>query len=433
MQKKKFRPSCKTEHSMKNIFRLFAASAVIFCVITTALADVTIKQRVTMSGTKFESTRQIKGSRERTEQKMEMADPAMATYMPQVATITQCDLKRRIQVNDRKQLYMIDPFETNETPVQPVRPSQPVAKGPAKKGGTVTMSYNVRDTGERKTMFGLQARHLIITQEMESSPDSCNGPGKIKTEFDGWYADFTADFSCPTAATPQMPGRTPKPDCFDRMVMKAAGTAPKGLMLEGTMKIYGSDGSVQMSQTTETLELSRNTLDAALFDIPQGYKQASSSQDLYAISMPVFGAGNENRNSPSRSMPSIVPPSVSAKTVSLNISMTGAANSSEIDSYVRSKLAQRGLRVISGNADYAVNIQISQIKESTVGKIGGLFGKVTGVGTSGGKVDIDLSATLSGKATGSAKVKNKFDGPLSAAVRMALDQALGQLLNNIDQ
>ncbi|NOT47840.1 MAG: hypothetical protein HOP17_08830 [Acidobacteria bacterium] len=417
---------------MTNIFRPLAAFAVIFCVVSTSFADVTIKQRLTISGQKFESTRQIKGSRERTEQRMEMADPAMAAYMPQVATITQCDLKRRIQVNDRKQLYMIDPFETPGTPVPPSRPTQPVANGPTKKGGTVTMAFSVRDTGERKTMFGLQARHLVVTQEMESSPDSCNGPGKIKTEFDGWYVDFSADFSCPAPSTPQMMGRPQKPDCLDRIVMKASGTAPKGLMLEGTMKMYGADGSVQMSQTTETLELSRNTLDAALFDIPLGYKQASSSQDLYAVSMPVFGAGSENRNTPSRSTPSIVSPSASSKTVLLNIS-GGAANQSEIDSYVRSKLAQRGMKVISGSADYAVNIQFSQIKESTAGKIGGIFGKVTGVGTSGGKVDIDLSATISGKASGSAKVKNKFDGPLSAALRMAIDRAMDQLLENINQ
>lgn len=419
---------------MKHIFDSALALAAMLSLVSASLADVTIKQRVTISGQKFESTRQIKGPRERTEQRMEMADPAMAAYMPQVATITQCDLKRRIQINDRKQLYMIDPFDAPEPPVQPVRPSQPAAKRPAKKGGTVTMAFSVRDTGERKTMFGLQARHLIVVQEMETSPDSCNGPSKMKTEFDGWYVDFAADFSCPTSTPTQMPGKTPKPDCIDRMVLKAAGTAPKGLMLEGTMKIYGSDGSVQMSQTTETLELSRNTLDAALFDIPQGYKQTSSSQELFSVSMPVFGAGGENRSNPPRNNPGIVPSSVSAKTVSLNISMSGGgANQSEIDSYVRSKLAQRGLRVISGNADYSVNIQFNQIKESTAGKIGGIFGKVTGVNTGGGKVDIDLSATLSGKASGSAKVKNKFDGPLSAAVRMALDRAMDQLLENIDQ
>lgn len=418
---------------MKSIFRSIFALAAMLCLVSTSLADVTIKQRVTISGQKFESTRQIKGSRERTEQRMEMADPAIAAYMPQVATITQCDLKRRIHLNDRKQLYMIEPFDTPEPSVAPTRSTQPVAKGPTKKGGTVTMSFSVRDTGERKTMFGLQARHLIVSQEMESSPDSCGGPGKMKTEFDGWYVDFTADFSCPTSAPPQMPGRTPKPDCLDRVVMKAAGTAPKGLMLEGTMKMYGADGSVQMTQTTETLELSRSPLDAALFDIPLGYKQASSSQDLYAVSMPVFGAGGENPSSPSR-IPSVAQPAMSATTVSLNISMAGGgANQSEIDSYVRSKLTQRGLRVISGNADYSVNIQFNQIKESTAGKIGGIFGKVTGVNTGGGKVDIDLSATLSGKANGSAKVKNKFDGPLSAAVRMALDGAMDQLLENIDR
>lgn len=419
---------------MKNSIRSWAAFAVIFCFVSTSLADVTIKQRLTMSGTKFESTRQIKGQRERTEQNMTMDDPAMAAYMPRVATITQCDMRRRIQVNDRKQLYMIESFETPDAPAAPIRTSQPAVKGPVKKGGTLTMSYNVRDTGERKTMFGLQARHLIVTQEMESSPDSCNGPSKIKTEFDGWYVDFTTDFSCSNSAPSQMPGRMPKPDCTDRIVAKTTGVAPKGLMLEGTMKMYGADGSVQMSQLTETLELSRNPIDAAIFEIPQGYKQASSTQDLYAVSMPVFGGGNDTPSNPFPRNTSTTQPAISAKTASLNISMaSGASNQSEIDSYVRSKLAQRNLRVISGSADYSINIQFSQIKESTASKIGGLFGKVTGSSASGGKVDIDMSATLSGKANGSAKVKNKFDGPLSAAVRMALDQALSQVLSNIDQ
>ena len=100
---------------MKILFRSMPAYAVVLCLISTSLADVTIKQRVTMSGQKFESTRRIKGSRERTEQRMEMADPAMAAYMPQIATVTQCDLKRRIQINDRKQSYFIEQFETSES------------------------------------------------------------------------------------------------------------------------------------------------------------------------------------------------------------------------------------------------------------------------------------------------------------------------------
>ena len=420
---------------MKNILRSIPSFAVILSLVSASLADVTIKQRVTMSGQKFESTKRIKGSRERTEQHIEMADPAMAAYMPQIATITQCDLKRRIQINDRKQLYFIEPFETPdpETPARPTRPAeQPTTTGPARKGGTMTMTYNVRDTGERKMMFGLQARHIITTQEMESSVDSCNGPSKTKYEYDGWYVDFAADFSCPTSAAPYTPGRTPKPDCVDRIVRRGTGTAPRGMMLEGTMTIYGSDGSVQMTQTTETLELNRDALDPALFDIPQGYAQAASSQDLYKVTMPMTDTGD---NRPTSTRPNVNPmmPPVVAKTIAVNITGAGT-NQPDVEAYVRGKLAEKGYRVVSGTTDYTVSINFRQIKESTAGKIGGIFGKVTGVPTGGvGKVDIDLAANLSGKASANAKVKDKFDGPLSAALRLALDQALDQLLNGLGQ
>ena len=420
---------------MKKIACFIQALCVLLSLTVSSLADITIKQRVTMSGQRFESTRRIKGPRERTEQRMEMNDPAAAAYMPQIATITQCDLKRRIQINDRKQLYTVEPFDTGDTIAPAVRPTAPVSNAPTRKGGTMTMSYSVRDTGERKVMFGLQARHLITTQEMESSPDSCNGPHKSKMEIDGWYVDFNVDFSCPTVSSPGMPGRMSKPDCQDRIVTRGTGTAPKGIMIEGTMKMYGADGSVQMSQTTETLDLSRETLDPALFDIPQGYRQAASSQDLYAVSMPTYDAGNQNPGAPSqRGNTGVVPPVRSIKTVSLNISTASAASASQsdVDTYVRSRLTEHGLRVVSGNADYSVSIQVNQIKESTAAKIGGIFGKVTGTNAGVGKVDIDLSATLTGRATGSAKVKNKFDGPLSAAVRLALDQALNQLLVNLN-
>jgi hypothetical protein len=417
---------------MKNpLLITITSSLIILCLVSTSLADVTIKQRVTMSGQKFVSTRQIKGSRERMEQRIEMNDPAAAAFMPQIATITQCDLQRRVQINDRKQMYFVDPFDTVDTTAPVTRPTRPVSTpGPIRKGGTMTMTYSVRDTGERKMMFGLQARHLITSQEMESSADSCNGPNKTKIEFDGWYVDFNVNFNCESAAAPaMMPGRMPKPDCTDRVVMRGSGTAPKGILLEGTMKMYGTDGSVQMTQTTETLELNRDTLDATLFDIPQGYILAASSQDLYKISMPSYG-GQKDSDRPNTTRTD-VNPMIPAKTVALNIT-NATSGQNDIETYVRTKLAEKGLRVVTGTADYTVNINFRQIKESTGSKIGGMFGKVTGVNAGGGKVDIDLTATLSGASNANANVKNKFDGPLTSALRMALDQALGQLLGNID-
>jgi len=164
------------------------------------------------------------------------------------------------------------------------------------------------------------------------------------------------------------------------------------------------------------------------------YKLAASSQDLYAVQMPTYG-GDTNSGQSNATRPNVNPmmPPAAVKSVALNISGAGS-NQAEIEAYVNGKIAEKGLRVVTGTADYTVNINFHQIKESTAGKIGGMFGKVTGAPTSGvGKVDIDLTATVSGKATGNANVKNKFDGPLSAALRLALDQAMSQLLTNIQR
>lgn len=415
-------------------------SLMIFLVLSSvAFADVRVKQRVSMSGQKFESTRSIKGSRERTEQKIEMDDPDAAAYFPQIATITQCDLRRTVKLNDGKQLYFVEPFPSaaDSTRTVPRRNTDPAPQTRARQGGTMTISYSIRDTGERRMMFGLQARHLIITQEMESSVDSCNGPHKTKMEFDGWYVDFSAEFNCPAnAPSTDMPQSPTRPDCVDRIVAKSSGTAKPGFLLEGTMKMYGEDGTVQMTQSTETLELSRATLDPALFDIPANYREVTNSQDLYSMSMrgaDDLGRRNNDRSDPIRTVPGGRDRMPVEKSVYVNISLAsrGSVNQNEIENYIRGRLASRGLRMVSTGGEYVLNFQFRQIKESTAGKIGGIFGRVTGVDTKAGKVDLDMTASLSGGATGEAKIKGKFDGPPSDAVRTAVGQALDELLERI--
>src|SRR5688572_14646728 len=204
---------------MKEVLRILSAVFICAAMSVVALADVKVKQRITTGGMKMESTRMIKGSRERTEQKTEMGEAS--AMFPQIATITQCDLRRKVQLNDRKRLFLIEPLQTaasGAAPATPVLDRQP--GGPTRQGGTVTMSISARDTGERKTMFGLQARHIITTQEMVSSADSCNGASRSKMEYDGWYVDFSADFSCPVKLPPQRPGNMEarRPGCTDRFV-----------------------------------------------------------------------------------------------------------------------------------------------------------------------------------------------------------------------
>ena len=82
---------------MRKIRRIVFLTTVSLLFTIPAFADVRVKQKVTTSGQSMESTRSIKGSRERTESKIEMADPEAAAFMPQIATITQCDLRRNVR------------------------------------------------------------------------------------------------------------------------------------------------------------------------------------------------------------------------------------------------------------------------------------------------------------------------------------------------
>jgi len=301
------------------------------------------------------------------------------------------------------------------------------------------VTSNGRDTGERKMMFGMQARHIITTMEMVSSADSCNGASQMKMETDGWYVDFSADFSCPIKQQ-QRPDNmmNRKPDCQDRYVSKASGIADPGFLLEGTMKMFGPDGSVQMQQTTETLELSRAPLDQAFFEIPAGYVETRDSQDLYKVSRSDYSAAAQARKdagvSPTAGVPTVGNPmGMGRKSVGINFLFAGGGQSeqAQIQAYVQGKIAEKGLRPTTGPGDYNLKFDFRQVKESTGSKIGGLFSKATGVGGGAGSVAIEMVATLSGAGSGEAKVKNKFDGPLSNAIKAAVDEALGQLLPSI--
>src|SRR5688572_2146780 len=70
----------------------------------TPQADLRIKYRTTTSGQSYESATMIKGKRERSEMRM--------GYGTDIINITQCDLKRTIQVSDAARKYVITPMQT---------------------------------------------------------------------------------------------------------------------------------------------------------------------------------------------------------------------------------------------------------------------------------------------------------------------------------
>ena len=84
--------------------------------------------------------------------------------------------------------------------------------GASRRGGVVTMTVNTVDAGERKEMFGFNARHLKQTMMTESSPDACQQQ-HMKMERDGWYINLEYGLNCGTERPPQMGGRMAPQGC----------------------------------------------------------------------------------------------------------------------------------------------------------------------------------------------------------------------------
>lgn len=251
----------------------FAIILVCLCCSTLTFADTKIKIRQTMQGQSFENTTYIKGKRQRAEQHM----GGMETV-----SITQCDLRRNLRVMPASQVYVIEPYDVPTENTAEVK-TAPVAKSqPTQKGGVITSLYTIKDTGERKQMFGYTARHLLITMETESSPDACTQQ-KSKMQTDGWYIDATFGTGCDEQRyTPYQRPTTSKPSCQDRYEMKQVGSGKRGYPVWEKMTMLNENGKEISSFINEVVELSQSTLDAALFDIPEGYREVKSVNELYA-------------------------------------------------------------------------------------------------------------------------------------------------------
>ena len=249
---------------------LIKFAVLVICLVssTAVFADVKIKTRQTVSGQTSENTTYIKGKRQRSEM--------MGGKM---ISITQCDLRRDVQIMPDGKVYMVNPFDDGTQTPQTVSQTQTTTK--LETGGTVTTTITTKDTGERKQMFGYTAKHLIITMETAASPDACM-KNNSKMEMDGWYIDATWYFQCDRGYAGGYTPRSQKAGCRDKYVMKQVGAANRGYPVWEKMTMFDESGKEMMTSLNEVIELSQATLDASLFDIPQGFREVKDSSELYA-------------------------------------------------------------------------------------------------------------------------------------------------------
>ncbi|MBL7747656.1 MAG: hypothetical protein JNM19_09540 [Chitinophagaceae bacterium] len=436
----------------KHLFIFTAIVIMSFSFVATAHAQqYKLRQTTSVMGMKTESTIYVKGMRKRTETGSMMGMPA-----PPI-TIEQCDLQRTIKINDKKKLYFIEPFskETEEVIDEDIKAvpskSKPVATKPSQKGGTITMWYNITDTGERKKMYGFNARHVWTSQKMKPSPDACSMKDSIIIKTDGWYIDLP-QFNCPIRYRPGKmsmdPNDRPKPECQDRFVTRRSGKGKLGFaLIETTTIIMGGKGAqVSEFQTNlETLEFSAAKLDSMLFEIPPGYKLAASEDELQEK----FDMGEMMRQAKNEGLGQVKTVITEEKTsgkirIGVYEPKGEGLQLSELQQHLTNSISVGNIEAVTVsseeqakklNCDYTLTSDFIKIKQGS--KVGGLLKAIKNTDpNAASSFNMDISLTLTNLSDGSLKMQpklsGKYEGKIDEAAKKALDEGSRQIVKGLN-
>ena len=245
--------------------RYFSCIPVLLIAMTAQAQDLQIKKSITVGGNVVSNTEtSIKGARERT---------VSQTPTGNIVTLRQCDLKKTITMNEQAQTYLVvtDPQDDAAVKAAAMFSGLPQADS----GGYITETTVITDTGERKTMYGYPARHLKMKVSVEPSKNACSQQSQ-EYDVDGWYADISKDFSSCQQALP--PVRQTE-GCTDRVIHKHSGSGKPGYPVSQNLTLHNADGSTTQVSFVAS-EISKQTLDNSLFEVPAGYREVKSLAEL---------------------------------------------------------------------------------------------------------------------------------------------------------
>jgi hypothetical protein len=243
---------------------ILAASVGVPKFIVPNLPDLTIKTRRTSGDWLSQvNTLYLKGARERTEIVTEK--PGRADAM-KLVLIRQCDKKHVFHLNESDMIYASSEIEDWSERLRKARPVSLTQTS----GAEVMMTINSIDTGERRQFEHYTARHVRVEIRFEPTPGAST-PGSVE-ETDGWYIDLPG-FGCQEQALSGFARLSASSgNRQDRLQIKWLGKAPRGYPIEETSLI--TERGNKTSSKVELLEISEAPLNASIFELPAGYRQA---------------------------------------------------------------------------------------------------------------------------------------------------------------
>ena len=204
----------------------------------------------------------LKGARQRREYAHDKP------FNSSLVSISRCDEKKRIDLNDAAKLYaelpIVDWSEQHKR-ARSIPPSE-------MSGADVTITTDSIDSGERRQLGTYTARHVRITIKVDAGPGAAM-PSSVE-ERDGWYIDLPG-LGCQDSGKGigfVYASFTPLRRRHDQVHFKRLGTAPAGFAIEETTK-RTENGSTTTGKV-ELVMFSEAPLDDALFAVPAGYSPA---------------------------------------------------------------------------------------------------------------------------------------------------------------
>lgn len=191
--------------------------------------------------------------------------------------IVQCDAGKAIQVSDLAKSYAASDLADASASPAPAEEA---------KGGPVALKTLITDTGERREIFGLQARRVKTVTTREPAASACD-KSQARSETDGWYADLPVPMQC-AGAQPRGVA-TDKPDCADQVIVESSGpSAALGYPLSYTTTTT-EGANVISTVTMEATALTTQPVDTAMYEVPPGYEDVKDARALVRAELAAKG------------------------------------------------------------------------------------------------------------------------------------------------
>lgn len=238
--------------------------------------DLTLKTRETVDlpqSTVRTTSLYFKGAWQRRELHLHFPSALPAQRTVRHATVTRCDERRTLELNQEARLYGWSPLDFIGRDVYRARSWRRERPEPPAAGADVTITVNTVDTGERRQVGSYSARHVVTTITTDPGPGASTRPSD--SVVDGWYIDLP-DAGCLAAGDGHVfltgsvvrPGGAP-----ERMNVVFHGAGRRGFPIEETTR-RRSEHDPPITIRVTLIEFSEAVLDTSLFDVPAGYRPA---------------------------------------------------------------------------------------------------------------------------------------------------------------